>query len=168
MRIVRTDDRPDTGPIPQQADSRDNADTTAATDNTVDSVTTVDTDSTEPERTVLLCDDNPEIRKSLLMVLNELPRFRVIGEADNGTDCLELIRQRRPNLIILDVSMPGGGPAVARAARELDPELHIIVYSGRNDRSTQSAMLEAGADEYVVKSGRLRPMMDALDRAFAS
>ena len=155
MRIVRADDRRDTGPIPQQADPSDGSDNT------------IDTNSTERVQTVLLCDDNPEIRKSLLMVLAELPRFRVVGEADNGADCLELIRQRRPDTIILDVSMPGGGPEIARAARELDPQLRIIVYSGRNDRPTRSAMLEAGADEYIVKSGRLRPMMDALDRAFA-
>ena len=66
----------------------------------------------------------------------------------------------------MDFSMPGGGPLLVKAARELHPELHIIVFSGRQDARTRDAMLDAGANQYVVKTGRLRPLIEALDRAF--
>ena len=82
--------------------------------------------------------------------------------------CLEQVRTLRPDVLILDVSMPGGGPHVARAAKELNPGTHILVFSGRQDARVQEAMLAAGADQYVVKTGRLRPLLQALDRAFAA
>jgi DNA-binding NarL/FixJ family response regulator len=63
--------------------------------------------------------------------------------------------------------MPGGGPDLAKAAKELNPGMHIVVFSGRQDARVQREMLGAGADQYVVKTGRLRPLLEALNQAFA-
>jgi DNA-binding NarL/FixJ family response regulator len=119
-------------------------------------------------RTVLICDDQDELREAIKVVLVDVPRFLVIGEAYDGLSCLDRVRELRPDVLILDVSMPGGGPHVARAAKELSPRTHILVFSGRQDARVQEAMLDAGADQYVVKTGRLRPLLQALDRAFAA
>ena len=120
----------------------------------------------ESLRTVLVCDDRQELRDAIAKVLRDVPRFVVVGEATDDVSCLQLVRELRPDVLILDVSMPGGGPSVASACRELIPDMHILVFSGRQDARVQREMLGAGADQYVVKTGRLRPLLEALDRAF--
>jgi DNA-binding NarL/FixJ family response regulator len=120
----------------------------------------------ESLRTVLVCDDRQELRDAIAKVLSDVPRFVVVGEATDDVSCLQRVRELRPDVLILDVSMPGGGPGVARAAKELTPDMHILVFSGRQDARVQREMLGAGADQYVVKTGRLRPLLEALDRAF--
>jgi two-component system response regulator NreC len=116
-------------------------------------------------RTVVVCDDRPELREAIGSVLAEVPRFRVIGEATDGTSCLQQVLDLKPDVLILDASIPGGGTATARTAKALLPHLHIVVFSGRPDRRLQREMLAAGADQYVVKTGRLRPLIEALDRS---
>lgn len=121
-----------------------------------------------PIRTVLrvvVCDDQKDLRTAVRLVLADTPTVEVIGEAPDGDSCLRLINEQRPDVLIVDVSMPGGGPALARAVKAAHPHCHLIVFSGRADAATREAMLEAGADQYVVKSGRLRGLMEALDRA---
>jgi two-component system invasion response regulator UvrY len=118
-------------------------------------------------RTVLVCDDRQELRDAIAKVLADVPRFIVVGEATDDVSCLQRINDLRPDVLILDVSMPGGGPSVARKAKALHPDMHILVFSGRQDPRLQREMLGAGADQYVVKTGRLRPLLEALDRAFS-
>ncbi len=102
------------------------------------------------------------------LVLSTVPRFRVVGEASDGETCLERVKDHRPDVLILDVNMPGGGPHLAKAAKELNPGMHIVVFSGRQDDHTKNAMLAAGADQYIVKTGRLKPLVEALDQAIAT
>jgi DNA-binding NarL/FixJ family response regulator len=116
--------------------------------------------------TVVICDDQEELRDAVGKVLAGLPRFEVVGAAGDGETCLALLAVVRPDILVLDVNMPGGGPRVPRAAKAIDPSLHILVYSGRNEPVLQQEMLAAGADEFVLKTGRLRPLVDALGRAF--
>lgn len=119
-------------------------------------------------RTVLVCDDRPELRAAIGQVLAEVPRFSVVGEATDADSCLDHVRQFLPDVLILDVSMPGGGPHVATLARGIHPAMHIVVFSGRQEPRVQKEMLSAGADQYVIKTGRLRPLLEALDRAYAN
>src|SRR5690349_16860970 len=83
--------------------------------------------------TVVICDDQPELRAAIVEVLETSPRFLVVGRAEDGTSCLERVRETAPDLLILDVNMPGGGPHIATAAKEIRPQLHIMVFSGRED-----------------------------------
>lgn len=115
--------------------------------------------------TVLVCDDRVEVRDAILTILAELPRFRVVGDAADAASCLESVEQARPNVVILDVSIPGGGPGLVTALKNSHPNLHIIVFSGRHDSRTRRDMMAAGADQYVVKTGRVRLLVDALDHA---
>jgi DNA-binding NarL/FixJ family response regulator len=62
--------------------------------------------------------------------------------------------------------MPGGGPHVAHAAKLVRPAMHILVFSGISDDKVREEMLQSGADQYLVKTGRLRPLLEAMDRAF--
>lgn len=116
-------------------------------------------------RRIVVCDDQHDLREAIKLVLADVPRFRVVAEAADGPSGLDEIRLHRPDLILLDVNMPGGGPDLARAAKDASPTSHIVVFSGRDDAATRDAMLAAGADQYVVKSGRLRLLLEALDNA---
>ena len=71
----------------------------------------------ESLRTVLVCDDRQELRDAIAKVLADVPRFIVVGEATDDVSCLQRVRDLRPDVLILDVSMPGGGPAVAGTPR---------------------------------------------------
>lgn len=116
-------------------------------------------------RTVLVCDDRKELRDAIGDLLAQLPAFTVVGYAFDGTTCLEGIRARRPDILILDVNMPGGGPGVPEQAKHICPGLHIVVFSGQNNELVRHGMLAAGADQYVLKTGRLSPLIQALLRA---
>ena len=118
-----------------------------------------------PPRTVLICDDQAELRHAVIKLLAHSTNFVVAGEAFDGPSCLERVAALLPDLLILDVNMPGGGPPVAAAVRRLHPPIHILVFSGRKDDGITRAMLDAGADQYVLKTGRLKPFHAALDVA---
>jgi two-component system invasion response regulator UvrY len=118
-----------------------------------------------PPYSVLICDDQPELRQAIVHLLGQSADFVVAGEACDGPSCLDQVEAIRPDVLILDVSMPGGGPHIASCSRRLNPVMHIMVFSGRADPATARAMLEAGADQFLLKTGRLRPFFEALEVA---
>jgi DNA-binding NarL/FixJ family response regulator len=118
----------------------------------------------EPLCSVLICDDQQQVREALFDVLSNA-RFRVVGQAVDGPTCLQQLPSADPDVVILDVNMPGGGPELARVVRQQRPDTYILVFSAREDDETRRAMLEAGADAYLVKTGRLRPLLQVLTGA---
>lgn len=116
----------------------------------------------------MVCDDRLEVREAIIRAVTALTDFQVIGDAADDISCLARIRDLRPDALTLDIGMPGGGPDLVTAAKALQPSLHIVVFSARNEQRLHGQMLAAGADQYVVKSGRLSPLIQALQRAFPS
>lgn len=121
----------------------------------------------ERTRTVMICDDRPEIRDAIADMMSQLPAFRVVGYARDARSCLDGLAAWLPDILILDVNMPGGGPEVARAAKGISSNLHIVVFSGQCGEGVRQEMLTAGADQFVLKTGRLSPLIRALHRAHA-
>jgi CheY-like chemotaxis protein len=119
-------------------------------------------------RTVLLCDDQSELRDAIVLLLANFPRFRVVGQAIDGVSCLRRIADSRPDIVIMDVSLPGGGAELVRGARAGHPNMHIVMFSGHDEASMQADMLAAGADCYVIKTGRLKPLIEAMDSPSAA
>lgn len=112
--------------------------------------------------TVLICDDQQALLDAVTLAVGALDQFQVVGAVKDGPMCLDYVSASHPDLLILDVNLPGGGPRLARAVKDASPDTYILVYSGRRDQDTQQAMLAAGADSYLVKSGRLAPLIGAL------
>ncbi len=119
-------------------------------------------------RTIVVCDDHQHVRDAVKLVLSTVSEFQVVGEAFDADTCLEQVRKSRPDILILDVSMPGGGPHLAKAMKRMNPGMHIIVFSAWQHEQTRSAMLAAGADQYLMKTGRLQPLVEALGQAAAT
>ena len=95
-------------------------------------------------------------------MLSDDPRFEVVGEAVDGRSSLEQLVGTKPDVLLLDVNMPGGGPDVARAAKHLRPATRILVFTALGSAQIRRDMVDAGADAFLVKTGRLRPLLDAL------
>lgn len=113
---------------------------------------------------VMVCDDQPHIRLALKEALVNLPGYEIVGEAEDGDSCVETVLEIAPDLLILDVGMPKGGVELVRILLSSQPELAIVIFTAHRDDLIMHEMLEAGVREYVVKTGRLLPLVQALNR----
>ena len=107
---------------------------------------------------IYLCDDVPELRQLLRIILEEDPELRVVGEAGDAETGIEEIAELQPQIVLLDLSMPGldgleALPLIRRAA----PDTAVIVFSGFTEERMASLVLEQGAARYIEKG---RPLED--------
>jgi two-component system KDP operon response regulator KdpE len=99
--------------------------------------------------TILVVDDEPQIRRTMRTTLAS--EGYIVIEARSGEEALETLREERPQLVLLDVNMPGlGGLRACREIRE-HSEVAIIMLTVRNTEQDKVLALDAGADDYVVK-----------------
>ncbi|MFD3549897.1 response regulator transcription factor [Streptomyces sp. NPDC058655] len=116
---------------------------------------------------VILCDDNVMLLESLGEVLQAQPDLHVVGTARNGEEARQLAGRRQPDLVVLDVRFPGGGPSVARDIARCSPASRIVAFSAYDDRGTVEQMMSAGVCAYVLKGVSNRELLAALRRAAA-
>jgi PAS domain S-box-containing protein len=116
---------------------------------------------------VVLADDHHILREGLAGLLEEESDIQVVGEAGDGEEAVELVRRLRPDVVIMDVTMPAlnGVDATRLIARDF-PEVRIIGLSMHGEESMSLAMKEAGAVAYFTKGGPSDPLIAAIrDRA---
>jgi DNA-binding NarL/FixJ family response regulator len=112
---------------------------------------------------VVVCDDVPEMRAVLQDVLSEDQALRVVGETDNGQTCVELIADLQPDVLLLDLSMPGmGGLEVISHIMSVAPHTAIVVFSGLGAGGMQDLALALGADLYIEKGTPLDELCTAV------
>jgi two-component system response regulator DegU len=99
---------------------------------------------------VLVTDDHPLFREGLRRAL-DLAGMRVVGEAGDGSGCLGAVARLRPDLVVLDMSLPGGGVDLLRALKSAHPELRVFVLTMHDDAGFLMAAVQAGADGYATK-----------------
>jgi diguanylate cyclase (GGDEF)-like protein len=110
-------------------------------------------DATE-ERAVrlLVADDDPAIRLVLSALIERHPDLELVAEAEDAQQAIELAARRRPDVVVLDFDMPGGGGiAAAMAIREANPTTRVVALSADTSQGAQYDMSRAGAVGYVVK-----------------
>ena len=102
---------------------------------------------------ILLVDDHAIVREGYRSVLHKQAGLQVCGEADEGSDAYRLFKETRPDLVIMDLSMPGiGGVEVIRRIRQLDPTARILVFTMHQNAAFAVQAIRAGARGYVTKS----------------
>lgn len=102
---------------------------------------------------VLLVDDHPVVIEGLRKVLATAGDIDVTGEAHNAADAIERVRQLKPDVILLDLRMPGAsGVQATRRLRELEAKSAVIILTSYGDEAYVRQALEAGADGYLLKS----------------
>jgi DNA-binding NarL/FixJ family response regulator len=117
---------------------------------------------------ILIADDHPLFRKGLRTLLESEPGFEVIGEATTGDEAIEMADASHPDVILLDLKMPGKtGFEAARAIRARSSNIHILVVTLFEDDESIFAALRAGARGYVLKDTSEEDMLRAI-RAVAS
>lgn len=119
-----------------------------------------------PRPRLLLVDDHDIVRLGTRALLDE--RFDVIGEADNVDSAIELTKERQPDILLLDVRLPGGGGAAAvREIRKTMPETCIVAFTVSTSRLDVLTMMHAGVDGYLTKTTHNEDLADLLDNALA-
>lgn len=102
---------------------------------------------------ILLADDHALLREGLKCLIERDAGMKVVGEAENGMQALELARKSGPHVVVMDVSMPGlNGMEATRRLLKINPHIRVIALSGHDSRSFVREMLMAGASGYVLKS----------------
>jgi DNA-binding NarL/FixJ family response regulator len=107
------------------------------------------------ERTikVLIADDHPLILQGLRRTLDSCEDIEVVGEAHEGTEVPPLVARRAPDVVLMDLRMPGlDGVECVRAIKAAAPEVKAVLLTASEERSAIDAAIEAGASGYVLKS----------------
>jgi two-component system NarL family response regulator len=102
---------------------------------------------------VFLADDHPLIRTGLSLAFENDHKVAIIGTADNGCDAVAKIEKLRPDIVLMDIDMPGiSGISAIKALREKFPAMLFLILSTYNDRSYLEDSLDAGANGYLLKT----------------
>ena len=117
-----------------------------------------------PVRRIVLADDHEAIRLGVRSVLSTHPDWRVVGEASNGRDALELIREVRPDIAILDYSLPMmNGLELTRAIKKELPRTEILIFTMHDREDVLAELLKAGVRGYLLKSDASKHLVAAVE-----
>lgn len=112
---------------------------------------------------IVLVDDHLLVRAGIRALLESLPGYQVTAECTDGQQAIEEIERCRPDVVLLDIAMPGlSGIEVARLVRRSSPELRILILSSIDRREIVDQALEAGANGYLLKDFILDELQQAL------
>src|SRR5450759_4377983 len=118
-----------------------------------------------PTIRVMLVDDHALVREGISQILEKEPDIRVIGEAERGDLALELLDSLQPDVVVLDVRMPGmSGIETTRRIRAAFPKIRVLILSAHADFALEA--FRAGASGYVLKSARSSELIAALRSIF--
>jgi DNA-binding NarL/FixJ family response regulator len=123
-----------------------------------------------PVRTlrVLLADDHVVVREGLKRLIDEQPDILVVGEAGDGAATIQKVQELKPDVIVMDISMPGmNGLVATKKLKELRPDIVIVTLTRHADDAYLQELLRAGASGYVLKQSAPSELIQAIRAAAA-
>ena len=112
---------------------------------------------------ILLADDHETVREGLRMILNAQPDMQVVGMAADGEEAISQAEKIAPDIVIMDISMPGlNGLAATAQMNERLPGIKILTLTRHSDGSYLQQLLRAGASGYVLKQSRPAELLHAI------
>jgi len=112
---------------------------------------------------VLLTDDHALVRSGIRRLLEDSKQVKIVGEAECGEDCLPMTQELKPDVILMDVNMPGiGGVETCRRILQRNPSQKIIVLTVHSEQTFPKRMLEIGAKGYLTKECGVDEMLEAI------
>lgn len=113
--------------------------------------------------TILIVDDHPVFRKGLRALLSAMPTVELVGEATTGEEAITLAEKLQPDVVLLDLQMPGGGGLAAiRPIVQTSPHIRILIVTMFEDDDSVFAAMRAGARGYVLKDTQDEEMERAI------
>lgn len=117
---------------------------------------------------ILLADDHQVLREALRLLLETQPDFHVVAESGDGLEALTLLEKHRPDVLIVDMRMPGlSGLEVARRTKHLSPATKVIILSMYDAENYVVDSLAAGAAGYVLKKSSSQELVAAIHQVLA-
>jgi DNA-binding NarL/FixJ family response regulator len=117
------------------------------------------------EITCLIVDDHEVVREGLRLSLSRASHVRVIGEASDGASAVALAERRRPDVVIMDVRMPGmDGLQATKLLSEKLPETAVLIFTAYSERSRLGRGLESGAKGYILKEAPHATLLRAIEK----
>lgn len=114
---------------------------------------------------IFLVDDEPLLLESLEIVLTIKGGYKVCGTAGNGLEALKLLKEHQPNVMLIDLNMPGmGGIELIKEIKKLYPEIKMIVLTTFYDEKNISEALSSGASGYLLKDSGKDAIIDAVEQ----
>ncbi len=117
------------------------------------------------EISVLIVDDHEVVREGLRLSLLRSPQIRVVGEAPDGETAIALAQRRRPDVVIMDLRMPGmDGIEATEEILKQAPDTAVIVFTAYSERALLSRSLESGAKGYILKEAPHETLLRAIEK----
>ena len=112
---------------------------------------------------ILIADDHGLIRAGLRALLEDVPEMQVVGEAADGHAVLRLTAELQPDIVLMDISMPGlNGIEATRQLREVSPQARVLALSVHEDEGMLREMIRAGAFGYIIKRAIESELINAI------
>ncbi|GMQ89648.1 MAG: UvrY/SirA/GacA family response regulator transcription factor [Gammaproteobacteria bacterium] len=117
----------------------------------------------QPDIQILLVDHQELVRVGMQRLLDDVPRLCVVGEASSGEEAVQLSRSLKPDVVIMDVQIPGiGGLEATRRILRRDPDIRILVVTPQTSEPFPAQLLDAGASGYLTKNCGIEEIADAV------
>ena len=118
---------------------------------------------TDTRLRILLADDHVTVRQGLKMLIDSQDDMTVVSEASDGTAAVEQARTLRPDVVVMDISMPGmNGLVATRTLKQIQPDSVIVILTRHGDDAYLQELLRAGADGYVLKQSAASELLQAI------
>jgi len=115
---------------------------------------------------ILVVDDHELVRSGITRMLADNPDIDVIGQASSGEDAIEFVRKDRPDIVLMDIRMPGiGGLEATRRILRLDDSIRVIVVTACADDPYPARVMQSGASAYITKGADIQEMVRAIRKA---
>ena len=115
---------------------------------------------------VMIVDDHDVVRRGLKIILDAFEEFTLVGEADHGEEAVRLCAECRPDVVLMDMMMPGmNGATATRAIREILPQTQIVALTSFKEETLVRSALQAGALGYLLKTASMDEVAEAIRAA---
>jgi two-component system, NarL family, response regulator NreC len=121
-----------------------------------------------PKTRILLADDHDVVRSGLRALLRTSPDFAIVGEAVDGEEAVRMTEETKPDVVIMDISMPNlDGIAATKVIKQKHPDVKVVILTVHEDEEYAYQVLHAGASGYVLKNAGKKDIFKAIESAMS-
>ena len=115
---------------------------------------------------VVVADDHPLFRRGLISLLEDAPEVDVVGEAADASQAVALVNQTQPDVVLMDVIMPGSGVEATRTICQTMPHIKVLMLTASEDNENLFSAIDAGANGYLLKEGKPEELLEAIQHVY--